>query len=300
MIKKYQKFILESKFLKDVHIFGYLEKKYYIGIDSIIESLNPNSYIEDESYLIWDYNNEEVTQKINEFTFRVETQNIFNLDYLKFTREPIEVCDFDFKSFVKERVNHYMIKSNNSDEFIFGELGYSDEIKLFVKMCYDEAKEIGLDTRGRYCFITIDQKIVEPGKTQREFVWHIDGLQGEEVGDKKPADYQFIWADETPTKFCTQTFEVDDIDVKTHNVFKWVGHQVRDSNCYLLDKKKIYLMNSYHVHTATKTDKTIYRKFIRVSFTNTPITSIKMSVNPDISYNYDIHVTSGNIPTHLK
>ena len=27
MIKKYQKFILESKFLKDVHIFGYLEKK---------------------------------------------------------------------------------------------------------------------------------------------------------------------------------------------------------------------------------------------------------------------------------
>ncbi len=58
-------------------------------------------------------------------------------------------------------------------------------------------------------------------------------------------------------------------------------------------------MNAYHVHTATTAESKLYRRFVRLSYTNTPITSIKMTVNPDIKYNYQIKVTSGNIPTNL-
>ena len=300
MIKRYSNFLLESKFLKDIHLFGYVEKKYYPRIDSILSSYKDGEdYIQDDKCILWDYLDDRLTSIINDFTFRVETENIFNLDYLKFTREPIEVGSFNFNSFVKERVNHYMIKSNNSDEYIYGDLDYSSEIKSFVKSCLDKSNQIGLNTHERYCYLTIDQKMVEGGTSQREFGWHVDGLQGEEVADKKRADFQFIWADATPTKFCTQVFDVEGLDISVHNVFNWVGKQVEENKCYLLERNKIYGMNAYHVHSATKSDTTQYRRFVRLSYTNTPITSVKMVVNPDIKYNYQIHQTSGNIPKNL-
>jgi hypothetical protein len=299
MINKYNRFILESKFLKDVDILGYVGKKFYPGINMVLEKCDKDSYIQDDNIILWDYNKTDTTTKINEFTFRVETENNFNLEYLKFTREPIEIDTFSFNNFVTQRVNHYMIKSNNSDNFIFGELDYSDEIKSFVKKCYLQSNKLGLKTYDRYCYLTIDQKEIEPGTSQRDFGWHIDGMQGTEVIEKKPVDYQFIWADATPTKFCTQTFDISGVDISVHNIFNWLGKQVKEKLCYSLEKNKIYLMDAYHLHTATKADTKIYRKFVRLSFTNTPITSVKMTVNPDIKYNYKIHVSTGNIPSNL-
>jgi hypothetical protein len=299
MLNRYGTFILESRFLKDVIVLGYLEKKFYPEISLVLERCNRDSFMQDDEVVIWDYNNQSTTAVINEFTFRIETENIFDLNYLKFTREPIEVSDFSISDVLKMRVNHYMIKSNSSNDYFYGELEQYDEIKSFVKICTEESQKLGLDTYDRYCYLTIDQKQVEPGTSQREFGWHIDGLQGKEVEEKKPADYQFIWCDATPTRFCTQTFDISGLDVTVHNVFKWLSKQVKEKLCYLLQKNKIYLMNAYHLHSATKAESITYRKFIRVSFTMTPITSIKMTINSDISYNYKIHVTSGDIPKQL-
>jgi len=138
MIKRYGNFIIESKFLKDIHLFGYIEKKYYQNINYVLSSYKEgDDYIQDDKCILWDYLDDRLTSTINEFTFKADTENIFNLDYLKFTREPIEVSPFIFNDFVKERVNHYMIKSNNSDEYIYGDLDYSQEIKEFVKCCLE-------------------------------------------------------------------------------------------------------------------------------------------------------------------
>jgi hypothetical protein len=299
MIKKYIDFIYESKFLKDVSTLGYLDKSFYPGIDAILSNIDKQEILSSQDTLLWNYNSEETTEKINEFTFKVETETKFDLEFLNFTREPIEVETFTFKDFVNERVNHYMIKSNNSSELFLGIVENSESIKDFISTCFDKANQMRLDTDSRYCYLTIDQMIVETGKSQRESGWHIDGMQGLEVSEKQPADYQFIWADATPTKFCTQTFDVEGIDVGKHNVFNWVSKQVAEKNCYLLKKETIYLMNAYHVHTATQAEKKLYRRFVRLSFTNTPITSIKMTINPDIKYNYKIGVTSGDIPKNL-
>lgn len=60
------------------------------------------------------------------------------------------------------------------------------------------------------------------------------------------------------------------------------------------------MINPYHIHTATKAINKIYRHFIRVAFTEIPVTSVKMTINPKIEYNYQYHITTGEIPSYLK
>jgi len=292
--------LLESKFLKEVHTLGYLETKFYPGIESILESfVLDKDYMRDENHLIWDYQNEQLTDALNKFTFVKETQTPFDLRHLKFTREPVEIGAFNFGNIGDVRVNHFMVKTNNSSEFVLGELEKYGDIKNFISQCYDAANEMGLDPDNRYGYITIDQLQVKAGASQRESGWHIDGMQGTEVPEKKNADFQFIWADQTPTRFCTMTFDMEGVDEAVHNIFKWVGRQVDKNFCYYLKANEIYLMNAYHVHTAVKGTKPVFRRFARLSFTNTPITSVRMTDNPAIEYNYPRGTTTGAIPSHL-
>lgn len=299
MIKNWSTFVNESAFLKSITSLGYVELSPYPMLSSVLKKYQNNTdYMTDGVHLVWNYQNEALTNDINVAMFKTEVSNVFDIDYLKYTREPIIVSPFAFPTFTDLRVNHYLIKSNNSDVFQFGQLK-DNSITDFVKTCISKCQEMNLNTFDRYCYITIDQKKVQPGQSQRDFGWHIDGLQGDEVANKELADFQFIWADQTPTKFCTQVFNVSGLDVSVHNVFNWLGKQVEDQFCYILNKNTIYLMNSYHVHTATRADVETYRKFVRLSFTLTPITSVKMTKNDTIEYNYPIHQTTGNIPRHL-
>jgi len=286
----YTNFIKESNYLKGA--LGYCDINYYPGIKKVLHS----NYILDNNNLIYEFGNS-TEDKINEYMFKSDISNIFDLNRLKFTRSPIEVDTYKFNNF-ENRYNHYMIKGPNTD-WTLGELNRVD-IKLFIDKCLKELKRLNIPYDDRYCYVTIDTKQVKAGESQRDFGWHINGLQGDEVSNKKPADFQFIWSDKIPTKFCTQEFDITGLNLSKHNVFNWLGRQTLEEKCYLLEAEKIYLMNAYHVHTATKSDQDTNRNFVRVSFTNTPITSIRMSVNNDISYDYEIHKTTGAIPKHLE
>jgi hypothetical protein len=299
-MKKWLEFINESKFLKETSLLGYLDIEDYPEIFTILESYEEGKdFLSDDNKIVWDWTNEKLTSEINEETFREETYQVFDLKYLKYTREPIEVVKFLFNDFTKSRVNHYMLKNSSDSELTLGEFESSPEIKKFIQTCIDECNNLDLSWQDRWCYLTIDQMLVEAGKSQREFGWHIDGMQGDEVKVKVEADFQFIWADATPTRFCTKTFNVEGLDPSRHNVFNWLGKQTEEKYCYNLEKEKIYLMNAYHVHSATISEIVQYRRFVRLSFTKTPITSVKMTINPDITYNYAIHQTTGNIPKNL-
>jgi len=299
---KYSDFLKESNFLKGINYVGYIDLRFY-NKDEILGALENHKktdYLIEGDDLLYDFENKELEDDLNLITFKEETNNKFNTGFLSSsTRTPIELDKFYFSDFTHLRLNHYLIKPNNSSELFFGEISQSKSIKDFVNYCIEKAEELGLNWKDRYCYLTIDQKEVEPGKTQREEGWHIDGMQGLEVPIKQNPDYQFIWSDETPTKFCAQIFDVSDMDPSVHNVFNYLGSQVKENYCFLLEKERIYLMNAYHLHQATPSDKKIFRRFVRLSFTLTPITSTKMSLNPEIVYNYKIHQTSGNIPKNL-
>jgi hypothetical protein len=231
--------------------------------------------------------------------FKNEIAETFSLNYLKQERTPIDCGQYNFTSFPAERVNHLLIKSNDSNKYIYDGVS-SGDLRRFINTVLAFCNQNGLITHNRYCYLTIDRGLVETGMTLRNPGYHIDGMQGAEVPVKMPADFQFIWSDCLPTKFSSQSYETDTIDPSIHNVFTHLEKQTHGNSILETKGHHIYAMNAYHVHKATEAERTIYRKFIRISFTNTPITSTKMTLNKNMAYNYPYHTTSGNIPTHLK
>lgn len=231
--------------------------------------------------------------------FRKETEAVFDLSYLEKERSPFCVGDFNFQSLITKRVNHYCIKSSENAGYVFGEID-SDEFRRFIKYIEGCTLEMGFDVKNRYCFVTIDQGWVGPDETLRDAGWHLDGLQGDEVPIKKAADLQFIWSDILPTTFTSQKFDVKGLNPSVHNVFNWVAKQIDKKKVIETQPFNIYAMNSYHAHRATEATERVHKHFIRVSYTFIPVTSKRMTVNPEMKYNYEYHKTTGEIPSYLE
>jgi hypothetical protein len=223
----------------------------------------------------------------------------FDLSLLAEERTPIAVGFFEPETFPDVRVNHYLIKDNDSSEFRLGEADHP-AIRGLLEMTMGATVDMRIPTSNRYCFLTIDQGAVELGDSQRETGWHIDGMQGDEVPIKQPGDLQFVWSDKLPTSFAAQSFDMTGIDPSRHNVFDWVGRQVNPMNVQNGVPNAVYALTSYHVHSATLAQAAIYRRFARLSFTHLPVTSTRMTVNPEVTYNYPYHTTTGAIPAHLS
>lgn len=222
----------------------------------------------------------------------------FDLKALETARLPLQLDFASFNNFPELRVNHYLVKSNDEGEFHPGEVGQT-AVGAFIYYTWNCALPMCLSPSNRYCYVTIDQGWVEPGATLREAGWHIDGLQGDEVPVKVPINYHFIWSDCLPTEFVHQQFDVNGLDLSKHNAFEWLGRQVDPANIVPTRPGFIYASNTYCVHRATPASERVYRRFIRVSYTHTPITSTRMTINPSIKYNYPHHTSTGAIPSHL-
>ena len=237
----------------------------------------------------------------------------FSIDNIKqySNTATLEITHIDDMNIGDIRVNHLMIKSNIQDlRDIDIDINLSPVIKnnqditVFINLCIMHAKALGLDINSRYWYLTIDQGIISNEKsTLREPGWHIDGMQGKEVPIKRNGDFQFIWSNTLMTEFCKQEFNIEGLDPDKHNVFDFLSKQVKEGNIYQYKDGSVILMHCYHVHRSQmlkSSAKPILRKFMRVSFTNTPITSKKMTINEHVTYNYPIHTTSGQIPNNLK
>lgn len=230
--------------------------------------------------------------------FKSDVNAPFDLKRLSKERRPIDMGAWQFERFPIWRVNNYLLRSNDGTVFDYGDIS-EPEIREFVDYVMIKMSALGLSCEDRYCYITIDQGWIEPGKTLRQSGWHIDGMQGNEVPTKKPTDFQFIWSDCLPTRFAPQGFDTEGLDPSIHNVFSRLDRQVDPDKIMQPEASHIQLMNGYHVHEAATTTKRVYRRFIRVSFTHLPITSTSMTMNPAAAYNYPCHTTSGQIPCGL-
>ena len=215
--------------------------------------------------------------------------------------KPIVIGNISDMNLGDVRVNRFMIK-NNDDIYpsLPGMISSRPDICNFIDSSVESAKSLGLDVQKRYWFLTIDKGIISDEKpTLREPGWHIDGMQGQEIPIKKDGDFQFIWSNILTTEFCKQEFNVEGLNPDIHNVFNFLSRQVND--VFSFEEGSVILMHCYHVHRCQEFRGTepVLRKFIRFSFTNTPITSTKMTINESIKYNYPIHQTTGDIPSNL-
>ena len=130
--------------------------------------------------------------------------------------------------------------------------------------------------------------------------WHIDGLQGDEVPVKLPVDFQVIWSNAVPTEYTTGPFDIDGVSMSTHNIFDHIAKQIDESDVVAMESNLAYMHSAYLVHRAAVAKERVYRRFVRVNVTHVPVTSTNMTINPDMTYHYPIHSTTGAIPAHLK
>lgn len=229
--------------------------------------------------------------------FKWQTLQKFNPQLLEYKNFPISCFDF-FLNHENIRVNHFCVKKPYSS-YYSGNLSLQINALIYKTLIF--LKENSIDTNSYYCYITIDSKDVNFGSTQRDDGWHIDGMQGDEISNKTMSDITFTISNNLPTLFVKQKFNINGFNSSKHNLFKWVSRQINEENIIQSQTHKVYLMNAYCVHKAMVNLKQKQsRFFVRISFTKTPITSKKMTINPLMTYDYPIHTTSGNIPDYLK
>ena len=221
---------------------------------------------------------------------------IFSLKYINDSHYPkILKENISFPMQVK-RLNHYCIKLNSNNNYNFGDLN-DETISKIKEFIYYLPKELNLD--DRYCYLTIDNKKVSKGFSQRDSGFHIDGFQGDEVPIKKEGDITLIWMNSLPTEYITNIKIDEKLNISKYNIFKHIDKNVKINEIKELKLNTLYLINSYQVHRSQIAKHETNRLFIRISFSKIPITSKKMSINSKIKYNYNIHSTSGEIPTNL-
>jgi hypothetical protein len=231
--------------------------------------------------------------------FRTEIQRSFSLLSLRKGRKPIEIEKAKFTPSITQRLNHFMVKLKHSDDLAMPEW-LDPEVQRFIVLCRDHAKENDLPWRGRFAYLTMDNKPVIKGHTQRAAGWHLDGLQGPEVPFKQPTCYEFTWTNKLPMQFTDQGFEVNGLNFTQHNVFDSLAGQVYDESIHWMEQETLYLMNAYQLHRGTEAPTDMSdRLFLRLYVSELPITSSKMTINEQIDYPYPVHTTTGNIPEGL-
>lgn len=233
-------------------------------------------------------------------TFLGDIQEPFNARRFSMERRPIE--GFAYTPAKPRRPwesrNHWMIKSKRHDAVILDDL--EPDVRRFCQKALDFMNAFRLPFADRYLYLTVDDRYLEAGQTQRQPGWHFDGMQGPEVPFPNPGCVQFLWCDHTPMEFTTQGFQTKGMDRHRVNFFDSLGNQVREESVETAKRGIAYLMSPYQLHQGSPVQQSGRRKLLRLSASHQPITSTRMTVNPHMAYDYDYHTTSGAIPEGLK
>lgn len=111
----------------------------------------------------------------------------------------------------------------------------------------------------KYCYITIKKMFVQPNTTGNREGWHIDGFKSDQEN--------FIWSDSDslPTEVSLGVFNLTNdhqisIDEMMTQSTKKFNLQLKTNCLYLLDRECV------HRATANKTENTVLRTFIKVTF----------------------------------
>lgn len=176
---------------------------------------------------------------------------------------------------------HSKIPNGVIANYDVGELAYSNTVFMCIKdkLCnefqipdnlehlvenilsdiYQLSPNLYHDSLDKYCYLTVKKGYVQPNTTGNREGFHIDGFKSDQEN--------FIWSDceETPTEVAVGNFLLSDDHEKSlvemeKQASKWFKYQLNIKTLYCMDQKCV------HRPTINKTDKTILRTFIKITF----------------------------------
>jgi hypothetical protein len=150
-----------------------------------------------------------------------------------------------------------------------------------VNPCYDEY----------YCYLTVDQGTVAPGRLQREAPCHVDGFQGARWNPKVKINHSYTVGDGLPTKYYVQPFDFSALDEAKHNYFWEMNRQVAltgSQHAWQPEKAELTMMDAYCVHRGVEAQEEIKRTWVRLSFEVRIFDRLGNAHNPMFSYKWEM------------
>lgn len=136
-----------------------------------------------------------------------------------------------------------------------------------------------------YCYITVDQKPVEPGKSQRRPGWHSDAFLTDEQGtqlDVVPeneyyvrqmkgqlVDRTYVVSDGTPTQFLPGPFPLDNLDPNDCQAVQASFDDMAEGQTPItFPDYTLLCLDPYDVHAAAPnmSNQTLSRTFVKIAF----------------------------------
>ena len=158
------------------------------------------------------------------------------------------------------------------------------------------------DHNRRYAYLTVDQRPVRAGNTQRNPGLHIDGFQGSRITDafgcNLPIDTQYVVYNTLPTVFYNQPFPVSTLDTKIHNFFYGFEMLVDEAKSFRIDPYNILSFPAYTVHRADTSKLDQNRTFVRLSYSEREFDRWGNTVNP--MFLYDWNMVTRDVATSLR
>lgn len=232
--------------------------------------------------------------------FMKDIQAPFDARRFALPRQPLE--GFAFSPAKPGRIwesrNNWQIKCKDSEDIVLDDL--EPDVRRFCQKALEHMQANRLPIKNRYLYLTVDDRVVPAGRTHRRSGWHFDGMQGSEVPTPNPGCFQYLWCDHTPMHITGQAFQVKGLCRHTVNFFDSLANQVDESKAQQVQAGIAYLMSPYQMHRCTALPEERRRKVVRLSASHQPNTSVLMTRNPHMHYDYEIHSTSGEIPRGLK
>lgn len=230
-----------------------------------------------------------------------QINNHWDASQFDHVHSPVPIGEVVEKNSFKEvglpRCSHLPVKMINSTEFRIPN-EYLNFKEVFAQILQTELA-LNPNIQSYYAYLTIDQRFVPSGHSQRIKGAHVDGIpRNRNSPNSQLIDHCYIVCDSLPTKFYLHPFpEMKRCDLEKHD-FCQVFDRVKDeSKTYLTTPYVIYLMNAYSVHSAIDSDVDVIRTFLRLEFSTLIYDREGNSTNPFFDYHWEPRQCFR--PTHL-
>lgn len=154
----------------------------------------------------------------------------------------------------------------------------------FLKIAFHVEDEILPDWRETHnVYLTVDQKKVAPGQTQRQPGWHFDGMQGARYPVKLRACHSYLASSSLATEFAVQSFDASQLDECKDNWFDALGRQVNPHSIQISNSFDVLALSAYVIHRAVVAGQEVTRSFMRLDVTEKIFDRQGNTLNPWIN-----------------
>lgn len=203
---------------------------------------------------------------------------IFDVEHFQYAAPPIELSrfNFDFSSFKGMRVLRCPIKK--AGETVLNIPSELEALLPIIRFALETELHVNPRFNDFHAHITIDNKFISEGESQRPAGWHVDGFQGVRV-DNHAIEHSYILVDTIGTEFCIQPFFLNHLDFSRHNVFYEFERQASEDNVYQVAPGALMLIDPYMVHRSPIVHEDTLRTFFRLTFTETELEDPVNTIN---------------------